>query len=358
MRAPRFEEPSALPDKTPRVHLSLDELSLPLVHTFTIARGSESNAHTLIARLRHGEHEGLGEAAPSQRYHESVASVRGALSAHPLGDDPYALQSLLPGLPPAARCALDVALHDWIGKDLDQPLWRLLGLDPARTPVTSFTVGIDAPETMLAKLDEIRTHPVVKVKLGTSNDVEIVGAMRARYTGTLRVDANEAWTPERAVEVLRELQRYDVEFCEQPIPAGTPERLRWIRERTSVPLVADEDARDARDLPALRGCVDGINIKLVKCGGIRGGLEMIHSARALGLKIMLGCMVESAVLTTAAAHLSPLVDWADLDGPFLTADDPFSGVTYNAGRLVLSDAPGLGIRERAPGLRERTPSGT
>ncbi len=333
--------------KTPRVHLSLDELRLPLVHTFTIARGSETDAHTLIVRLQHGEHEGLGEAAPSARYAESVESVAAALRAHPLGDDPYAVARLLTGLPPAARCALDVALYDWIGKDLDRPLWQICGFDPARTPVTSFTVGIDTPERMLAKLDEIRTHPVIKVKLGTADDVELIRAMRARYTGALRVDANEAWTPERAVAVLGELERCDLEFCEQPIPAGAPERLRWIRERTSVPLVADEDARDSRDLPALQGCVDGINIKLVKCGGLRGAISMICTARALGLKIMLGCMVESAVLTTAAAHISPAVDWADLDGPFLTADDPFSGVTYADGKLILSDRPGLGVRERA-----------
>jgi len=337
----------SLSGKTPRVHLLLEELSLPLVHTFTIARGSESAAHTLIVRLLHNGREGLGEAAPSARYAESVDSVATALRAHALGHDPYALQHLLDGLPPAARCALDVALHDWIGKDLGRPLWQLFGLDPERTPVTSFTVGIDTPERMLAKLDEIRTHPVVKVKLGTPDDIELIAAMRARFSGTLRVDANEAWTPERAVEVLGELGRYDIEFCEQPIPAGSPERLRWIRERVDVPLVADEDARDARDLPALTGCVDGINIKLVKCGGIRGALAMIATARALGLRIMLGCMVESAVLTAAAAQLSPAVDWADLDGPFLTADDPFTGVTYANGKLVLSNAPGLGVRPRA-----------
>ncbi len=329
------------------MELTLDELVLPLVHTFTIARGSESSAHTLVARLSHGGHDGWGEAAPSARYAETVAGVKAALAAHPLGDDPYAMQRLLEGLAPGPRCALDVALHDWIGKDLERPVWRLLGLDPSRTPVTSFTVGIDTIETMLAKLDEIRDHPIVKVKLGTADDVALIAAMRARYAGTLRIDANEAWTPERAVAILTALEPYGIEFCEQPIPAGTPERLRWIRERVGIPIVADEDARDARDLPALRDCVDGVNVKLVKCGGIRGGLEMIHTARALGMKIMLGCMVESAILTAAAAHLSPLVDWADLDGPFLTADDPFEGVTYDGGKLVLGGEPGLGVRPRA-----------
>jgi L-alanine-DL-glutamate epimerase-like enolase superfamily enzyme len=331
------------------VELELQDLALPLVHTFTIARGSETTARSLVFRLRSGEREGLGETAPTERYHESVASVRAYVATHPLAsDDPYALEVLLAGLPPAVRCGLDIALHDLIGRDLDRPLWQLLGLDPARTPVTSFTIGIDSPATMLAKLDEIRDHPVIKVKLGFPEELEVVEAMRARYTGTLRVDANEAWEPEEAVRKLETLARLDVEFCEQPIPAGTPERLRFIRERSRVPIVTDEDSKDASDLAALVGCVDGINVKLVKCGGIRGALAMIHTARALGFRVMLGCMVESAILTTAAAHLSPLVDWADLDGPFLTARDPFAGVTYENGKLVLPAGPGLGVIEREP----------
>jgi L-alanine-DL-glutamate epimerase-like enolase superfamily enzyme len=300
-------------------------------------------------RVRWNGLEGLGETVPVARYDESVASVLAYFAAHPpTAGDPYALETLLRGIPPAARCLLDCALHDLIGKDLDRPLWRLLGLDPAATPVTSFTIGIDTVATMLAKVDEIRDHPILKIKLDGTRDVETIAAIRDRYTGTIRIDANEAWTPESAVATLAELARYDIEFCEQPIPAGTPERLRFIRERSTIPIVTDEDSKDARDLPALIGCVDGVNVKLVKCGGIRGALEMIHTARALGFKIMLGCMVESAILATAAAQLSPLVDWADLDGPFLTAADPFAGVTYDHGKLVLPDAPGLGVVEREP----------
>ena len=327
-----------------RVRLTVSELSLPLVHPFTIARGSAAASQSAIVQVAWRELVGLGETAPSERYGDRLDAVCARLRALELSvDDPYAVERLLDGLPPAARCALDLALHDLIGKDLDRPLWRLLGLDPTRTPVTSFTIGIDEPEKMLAKLDEIRTHPIVKVKLGGGDDVGLIAAIRARYTGTLRVDANEAWTPEEAVAKLRALERYELEFCEQPVAAGTPERLRWIAERTAIPLVADEDAQSAVDLPALRGCVAGVNVKLVKCGGIRAGLAMIATARALGLKVMLGCMLESAVLTTAAAQISPLVDWADLDGPFLTARDPFRGVTYERGKLVLPEGPGLGV---------------
>ena len=327
------------------MQLTVEPLELPLKHTFTIARSSESAAPTAVIRLRWRDVEGFGESAPIERYGETVASVRAGLERHPLGDDPYALERLLDGLTPAQACGLDIALHDVIGKDLDRPLWRLLGLDPARTPRTSFTIGIASLDETLAKVREVGTHPIIKVKLGKGAEIETLEAIRSIYTGTIRVDANEGWTPERAATLLAEMARLDIEFCEQPIPAGRPEQMRWIRERSPIPIVTDEDSRDAADLRALIGCVDGINVKLVKCGGIRGALAMIHTARALGFKIMLGCMVETAILATAAAHLSPLVDWADLDGPFLTARDPFAGITYDDGKIVLPDGPGLGVRE-------------
>jgi L-alanine-DL-glutamate epimerase-like enolase superfamily enzyme len=331
----------------PSLELTAAPLEMPLVHTFTIARSSENVARTVLVRLRWGAIDALGESSPSARYHESVESVIAGLRARALGADPYALDVLLAGLPPAQRCGLDVALHDCIAKDVDRPLWRLLGLDPARTPLTSFTIGIATLDETLAKVREVGTHPVIKVKLGAGAEIETLAAIRSIYGGTIRIDANEGWSAESAVTILRELERFDIEFCEQPIPAGTPERLRWIRERTSIPLVTDEDSKDADDLLALAGCVDGINVKLVKCGGIRSALAMIHTARALGLKIMLGCMVESAILSTAAAHLSPLVDWADLDGPFLVAHDPFEGLRYADGKIVLPDRPGLGVVEKA-----------
>jgi L-alanine-DL-glutamate epimerase-like enolase superfamily enzyme len=334
------------PAVMPPIALRSELLELPLVHEFTIARGSESIARTVVVRLRWNGLEGLGESAPIERYAESIESVTAALAAHPLGDDPYALEVQLAGLPPAARCALDIALHDLIGKDLERPLYRLLGLDPSQTPSTSFTLGIAPIEQTLAKVRAVGSHPILKIKLGRGEEIETIAAIREIYPGTIRVDANEGWTPEQSVALLAELARFDIEFCEQPIPAGTPERLRWIRERSPIEIVTDEDSRAAADLAALAGCVDGINVKLVKCGGIRAALEMIHTARALGLKIMLGCMVESQILTTAAAHLSPLVDWADLDGPFLTADDPFDGIHYSAGKIVLPAGAGLGVHAK------------
>ncbi len=331
--------------------LSITPLALPLKHPFKIARSEETVARTALFRVSDGTTEGIGESTPIARYGESVDSVeRYFQEKHLTVDDPFRLEYLLhDDIPPAAREGLDLALHDLIGKRLGQPLYALLGLDPARTPVTSFTIGISDPETTLRKLDEVGSHPVLKVKLGlgtTREQVETIAAIRDRYTGTIRIDANEGWTVESAIEILGELAKYEIEFCEQPIPAGSPKGLRAIRERSEIPIVTDEDSLTANDLVHLIGCVDGINVKLAKTGGIRGAIAMIHTARALGMKIMLGCMVESAIAATAAAHLSPLVDWADIDGPFLTKDDPFSGVTYKNGKLILPNEPGLGVKER------------
>jgi L-Ala-D/L-Glu epimerase len=332
--------------------LSWETLQLPLVHPFTIARSTEECARTAVLRLRWNGLEALGETAPIERYGESVESVITYFSQHCVrDDDPYLLEDLLhESIPPAARCALDIALHDLIGKDCGKPLYRLFGLDARKTPVTSFTIGISDPETTMQKIAEIGHHPVMKVKLGRGDahqEVATIDMIRSKYTGTIRIDANEGWDAQQAVAILRELERFEIEFCEQPIRAGHPEQLRYIKEHTRIPIVTDEDSLTAADLPALYGCVDGVNVKLVKTGGIRGALKMIHTARALGMKVMLGCMVESQISATAAAHISPLVDWADLDGPFLTMDDPFTGISYDHGRIVLPDGAGLGVREKA-----------
>jgi L-Ala-D/L-Glu epimerase len=333
--------------------VSVAVLELPLLHPFKIARGeAEKFARSAVIRVRSNGSEGIGEATPVERYGETVESVAAYFESQPLAAaDPYRLEALLhQGVPAAARAGLDLALHDLIGKDLGKPLFALLGLDPSMTPTTSRTIGIADREMTLRKVDEVAGHPILKVKLGIgspSEQIETIAAIRGRYGGTIRIDANEGWDVENAIRILRALERYDIEFCEQPVPAGRPHELRAIRERVSIPIVADEDALVASDLPPLLGCVDGVNVKLAKTGGIRGALAMIHTARAMGLKVMIGCMIESAIAATAAAHLSPLVDWADLDGPLLTARDPFAGVTYEDGKLRLPDAPGLGVAEKA-----------
>jgi len=333
--------------------VSVTAIDLTLVHPFKIARGdAEMVARTAIVRVRSNGREGIGEATPIARYGESIETVQAYFASHrPASENPYQLERLIhTQIPAAARAGLDLALHDFIGKDLGKPLYALLGLDPSSTPPTSRTIGIADPELTLRKVAEVADHPILKVKLGIgsfSEQVETIAAIRARYTGTIRIDANEGWDVDGAIRILNALKPYEIEFCEQPVPAGRPEQLRAIRERVSIPLVADEDALGAGDLPRLQGCVDGVNVKLAKTGGIRGALAMIHTARALRMKVMIGCMVESSVAATAGAHLSPLADWADLDGPLLISRDPFAGVTYRRGAILLPDAPGLGVREGA-----------
>ena len=326
------------------------ELRIPLKHPFKITRGESTVARSALLRMSCDGIDALGESAPIARYGESVESLLAFFASYRAeAASPYRLEELLaPTIPPAARCALDVALHDWVGKATGRPLYEYFGLDPQRTPTTSFTIGIADTESTLKKVDEVREHPILKIKLGLGalhQQVETIEAIRARYTGTIRIDANEGWDVDEAILMLAELARFDIEFCEQPIPAGNPAGLRAISARSAIPIVTDEDSCEAADLPRLAGCVAGVNIKLVKCGGLRGALAMIHTERALRLKVMLGCMVESAILATAAAQISPLVDWADIDGPFLTASDPFVGVTYDRGKLVLPGGPGLGVRE-------------
>lgn len=260
------------------------------------------------------------------------------------------LQELRKNFPgePSAIAAVDLALHDLLGKHLKLPLWKLWGLDPAKTPQTSFTIGIDTLEKVVSKVREAERYPVLKIKLGGKNDIEIMREVRKLAPKKLlRVDANCGWSVNEAIAKAKVLEKMGVEFIEQPVPPGNNAALKRIKNKIGIALMTDESSLVPEDIPALRGCVDGINIKLVKCGGLREGLKMIHIARACGLKIMLGCMIESSVLISAAAQLSPLVDYADLDGNLLITDDPFSGVKIDKkAKLLLPSAPGLGLRER------------
>ncbi len=327
-------------------------LSLHLRHTFTISRSSEDISESVVVTLEHDGTSGLGESAPSGRYNESPELVERQLAEVDLrGADLLHIDAVLDRVPPdrlGARCALDLALHDYAGKRTGQPLYRLLGLDPGAAKPTSFTIGIADIDTMVAKTREAAHFPILKVKVGTGREIEMLEAVRGVYRGRIRIDANEGWEPDQAARLLREIARFDIEFCEQPIAAGSPERLRWLRERSPIPIFVDESVQTANDVPPLAGCVDGIVIKLVKCGGIRGALAMVHVARSLGMQIMIGCMIESSILATAGAHITPLVDYADLDGPLLVTDDPYDGVRFDGAQLRLPDAPGLGVRLRSP----------
>jgi L-alanine-DL-glutamate epimerase-like enolase superfamily enzyme len=248
----------------------------------------------------------------------------------------------------AALAAVDVALYDLWAQWRREPLWRLFGLDRNKAPKTSFTVALDTPEAMARRAAEACIRmPILKLKLGGEGerDEAMVAAVRAAAPeACLRVDANAGWTREQAAGVIPRLAGYDLELVEQPLPADDIEGLRWLREqRFGVPIFADESVCTARDVEALAGAVDGVVIKLMKCGGLRGAQQAIAAARAHGMQVMIGGMIESSVGATAAAHLSPLCDLADLDGPLLIADDPYRGVGYDGAQLQLPDAPGLGV---------------
>ncbi|PSQ66088.1 MAG: dipeptide epimerase, partial [Halobacteriales archaeon SW_9_67_24] len=252
---------------------------------------------------------------------------------------------------PAARCAISIALHDLVGKRLDLPLYRYWGLDADETVSTSYTIGLDSIERMREKTATAvdAGHSILKVKLGTERDREIMAAVRdAASDARIRVDANEAWTPPEAVDMIETLAAFDVEFVEQPVPVDSSDGLRYVHERSALPIAADESCVTLADVPRIADRADIANIKLMKCGGLREAKRMIHAARAHGLEVMLGCMIESNAAIAAGCHLAPLLDYADLDGSLLLADDPYAGVPMADGEvdLVGGDRPGTGARER------------
>lgn len=334
--------------------LSFEPLRLRLHEPFTIARGTQNFADNVRVTLTDGTQTGIGEAAPSSHYGEIQGTVLAYLQAF---GDTHASTAIPPisvlhdllnetaHLNPAAHAAVDMAAYDLMGQRLGAPVYALLGLDPDRTPQTSFTIGIDTPEAMARKADAARQYPILKVKVGTDHDYENLEAIRnQRPDATIRVDANEAWTPKEAIHHIDELSIFDLEFVEQPVPGTDLEGLGTVTASSPLPIIADESCVIPSDVPRVAPYVDGINIKIMKCGGIYPALQMIHLARAHGLRVMMGCMIESSIAITAAAHLSPLLDYADLDGNLLIDDDPYRGVTVAEGRLCLSTRPGLGLR--------------
>lgn len=334
------------------------QYDLQLKHTWTIARGSRDVATVTFFEIECDGITGIGEAAvsTSARYGETRETVMQFLARVNLEqfDDPMALdvilaqvQAIAPGNQ-AAKAAVDMALHDWIGKKLGVPLYKLWGLNSRRTPLTTFTIAIDTPEMMMQKTLEAAEFPVLKIKVGKETDKENITAIRKVTDKPLRVDANEGWqTKEIALERIKWLEDQGVELIEQPLPTTMLAETAWLRERVNMPIYADESVKGLSDLVKLKDAFDGINIKLMKCGGLREAQQMIHTARGLGLKIMMGCMIESSVGISAAAQLSPMIDCADLDGNLLIANDPYSGVKVIQGKLILNDQPGIGVNKAA-----------
>jgi len=338
------------------LRLVAEVITLKTKHPFVIARGGDDDTRVGWVRLTDGDGlEGWREAHASRYYGETVDTVLGALKRlepH-LPADPFdldATEAKFAQVVPkngAARVALSAALHDLVGKRLNQPVWRLWGLDPARAPRSSFTIGLDTPEKIRQKVQEASAYPILKIKLGTDRDEAILRTVRDATDKPLRVDANAGWTRERALHMLPILKEFGVEFVEQPLPPDDLEGLAAVRRRGILPVVVDESCIVATDIPRLAGAVDGINIKLAKCGSLREALRMIATARAHGMLVMVGCMIESSLGITAAAHFTPLVDAADLDGAALTVNDPFLGATIEGGQIRLPTGPGLGVRRRS-----------
>jgi L-alanine-DL-glutamate epimerase-like enolase superfamily enzyme len=329
----------------------IETVELSLEAPFTIARGTMTATENVVLRLAHDGATGYGAAAPSAHYGETAATVEAILpdllEAVEAVGDPHARREIADRMRevargnPSARAAVDVALWDLAGTLLDAPVYSLLGLsaDPARRPATSFTIGLADVETMRRRArDAARAgYPVLKLKLGTDRDRRIVEAVRAVAPDVrIRVDANEAWTPTEAVRKCETLAEYGVEFVEQPVPAENPEGLKYVHDRSPLPIAADESCRTAADVPAIADRCSIANVKLMKTGGITPAVEAVHAARAHGLEVMCGCMLETNVGIAAAAQLLPLLDYADLDGSLLLEADPYGGVPVSRGRFELA----------------------
>ena len=340
----------------PRMKLSWEPYELELRHTFTVASYSRKTTPGVQVRLEYDGFTAHGEASMPPYLGHTVESVCAFLAKVDLEQfaDPFQLEDILAyvdslseGDAPA-KAAVDIALHDLFGLLLGQPLFRIWGLDAAKAPSTTFTIGIDTPEVVREKtLECAGKFNILKVKVGLDNDEEMIRTIRSVTDLPLAVDANQGWKDrQKALDEIFWLAEQGVVIVEQPMPRERLDDIAWITERSPVPIFADESIQRLRDIPAIKGAFSGINIKLMKCTGLLEARKMLTYARAEGLKVMLGCMTETSCACTAAAHLSPAVDFADLDGNLLISNDPFEGMTVRGGRMILPDRPGLGLIEK------------
>lgn len=322
-----------------------------LINDLQTSYGIVNEAVNGFTEISFNEITGYGEAVPMSRYGENIDNVLKYFQEciYSLGDNPWDIEKISESLnhleikSAAAKSAIIMSLYDLCGKLLNIPLYQLLGLGGMDTPYTSYTIGVDTPDSVIRKVLDAKEYPIIKLKIGTYNDIEAIKAIREVSNAEIRVDANGSWTPEQAIKIIESLTQYNIQFIEQPVAAGDLEGLRFVREHVELPIIADESCRSISDIPLLVGCVDGINIKLAKCGGIREALKMIYMAKSLGLKVMIGSFLESSLATTAAAHLTPLADYADLDPILFLKEDPCTGVCIKNGKIILPQSSGLGV---------------
>jgi len=334
-----------------RVGMRTHDLDLEI--PFAIARGTTSVRRICVAEIEFDGITGYGEASPSAYYgddpEKAAETIRGSEAV--IGDDPFAMEAISDELrrrypdSPSGRAAVEAALYDVAGKVTGQPVYKLLGLAGCGLPVSSLTVGVEDVSSAERKMDFLRTFPILKAKVGFGDELALLSLLKAETTASLRVDANEGWSTVEAVEKINSYSsEFSIEFFEQPLPKENCDGYRVLREKTDATVIVDESVRSAEDVLKWCGLADGVNIKLMKCGGIREALRMVWVARAAGLSVMLGCMVESSRGITAAAHMASVVDYCDLDGNLLISNDPFTGVKALGGKLDLTDLPGLGVK--------------
>ena len=336
-----------------RMELRLYPYDLQLQHTFTVSPYSRKTTPDVQVEMDYQGYTGYGEASMPPYLGQSVESVTAFLQKVDLSQfaDPFCLEDILEyvdNLSPgdsAAKAAVDIALHDLVGKLLGAPWYRIWGYNPEKAPSTTFTIGIDTPEVVREKTLECADRfNILKVKVGTASDKEMITTIRSVTDLPIAVDANQGWTDRsQALEMIHWLKEHGIVMVEQPLPVDRYDDLAWLREKSPLPVYGDESVQGLDDVRRAVGLFDGINIKLMKCGGLRNAHKMVDLARGLGLKVMLGCMTETSCAVSAAAQLSPAVDFADLDGNLLISNDLFDGVGLHDGRLVLLDRPGIGV---------------
>jgi L-alanine-DL-glutamate epimerase-like enolase superfamily enzyme len=335
------------------MHLSFFPYELQLQHTFTVASYSRTTTPDVQVEIEYDGYVGYGEASMPPYLGHTVESVCAFLQKVNLEQfsDPFQMEDILAyvdGLSEGdapAKAAVDIALHDLVGKLIGQPWWRLWGLDAAKAPSTTFTIGIDTPEVVREKTLECADRfNILKVKVGLDSDEEMIRTIRSVTDLPLAVDANQGWQDrQKALDEIFWLKEQGVVMVEQPMPVDRLDDIAWITERSPLPIFADESIQRLRDIPAIKGAFTGINIKLMKCTGMREAWKMLNYGRAEGMRVMIGCMTETSCACTAAAQLSPAVDFADLDGNLLISNDRFEGMTVRNGRMILPDRPGLGL---------------
>jgi len=333
--------------------LSFEPYDLTLKHVFTLAGSSRKTTPVMLTRIEYDGITGYGEASMPPYLGESQETAGKFLDQVKLGQfkNPFLIEDILDyvdALAPenrAAKASIDIALHDLTGKLLNQPWYRIWGLNPEKTPDTTFTIGIDTPEVIRQKTQEASEFRILKVKLGSDNDREIIETIRSVTQVPLAVDVNQGWKDkEKALEMIHWLKDHGVVLVEQPMSKEDPDSNAWLTDRSPIPVFGDEAVQRLPDLFKVRGAYHGINIKLMKCTGMREAFAMAQAARSAGMRVMIGCMTETSCAVSAAAQLSPMADFADLDGNLLISNDRFSGMTVKKGKITLNDLPGIGVK--------------